>query len=233
MTAKKEDLRKKIVGLFFQSDEVQPDKPPTDGATATSTARTAPTLTASPSMAITVNAPGDVNEQIAHTLSNALEKANCEGYDYFEYAKTIEALRATIPSEMALFQTAFATGTVMGVTKKKLLESADIYLKALLAKEQEFKNEVDQRTAETVNRREKELQDIDKIAAAKATEIQKLSTEISALTEKKNTLAKEITEQRQKIEVVKADFATTLSVFTGKIKADREKIDKYIAASVQ
>jgi len=229
MAAQKTEIGKKILGLFVQFDGAEnagqqsPEKAP-------AAPPSAPVSATSPPVANTPAplAGGAVNEQIARSLSAALEEANIEGFDYFEYAKTIDALRPTIPSEMTLFQTAFATGTVMGATKKKLLDSADVYMRALELKEREFKEEVRSRTNDTVLQREKEAQDIDTTIAQKNAEIQKITNEINQLAERKNRLVSEIAENRSKIEKVNADFASTLAAFTGKIRADKERIDKYI-----
>lgn len=186
-----------------------------------------------PATAIPVSVPtmqaGKADEAISSNFVKALEKANLPGYDYFEFAKTVEALRPTLPAEQTLFQTAFASAVVMSVSKDKLLETAQHYLSVLDAKAQEFNQVVQQRTADTVTKREKDIADSDAAIKAKAEQIQKLTEEMNVLTTQKTATANEISENRMKIEQVQINFMATFDIFANKIKGDIDKIKKYIA----
>jgi peptidoglycan hydrolase CwlO-like protein len=161
-------------------------------------------------------------------LTEALEQANLEGYDYFEFAKTIDSLKPTLPSEQTLFQTAFISGKVMGASKEKLVQTASTYLEVLNKKAQEFDTVCQSKIQETVTSREDELKNMETAIQEKAAQIQRLTEEINQMTAQKTQVTNEIAENRVKIETKRNNFAATLRMFTGRISADVEKINRYI-----
>jgi hypothetical protein len=173
-------------------------------------------------------AEGKTDTAIAENLANALEEANIDGYDYFEYAKTLEALSATIPSEQVRYQTAFASAGVMGATKEKLIETAQHYTNILNEQGEKFSGFVAQQIEQNVTSKESGLTQIDSSIQEKAELIQKLTQEINELTQQKTEIANEVAENKIKIERVQNDFAATLKVFLNKIKKDMDKISTYI-----
>lgn len=176
---------------------------------------------------------GQQNENIAESLAKSLEEANLEGYDYFEFAKTLEALKPTMPAEQTLYQTAFASGSVMGATKDKLIQTAQHYLDILGKKQEEFGIAVQQQTEATVTSKEQELATMDEQIKDRADKIQALTDEINAMTNQKTEMVNEISANKVKIEQVKNDFAATLQVFVSKISRDMERIEKYLGTPTQ
>lgn len=174
-------------------------------------------------------ASGQTDENIAASLSEALQVANIEGYDYFEYAKTLDALKPTITAEQTLFQTAFASASVMGVTKQKLIDTAQHYLGVLDKKSSEFEEAMKTKIGESVTGKENESKSMDGEIKSRAETIQKLTEEINQLQAKKTQLTNEASDNRIKIERVRNNFAATLQIFVEKIKSDLEKINKYLA----
>ena len=210
------DMGKKLRSLFWADDEDEQQVPAASAQ--------APIAAPAPS-----SGQGRKDDNVARTLQAAIDEANIGGYDYYEFAKTLDALTPTISAEQALFQTAFATGTVMGATKAKLLETANSYLTLLGTKEKEFEATAQQRFDQTVAKRETELPAIDAKIKEKSEQIRKMTEEIHALTASKTLVANEIAESKAKIEQVRNNFAATLQVFTAKITSDIEKIQKYLS----
>ena len=176
---------------------------------------------------------GQQNENIAVSLSKALDEANLEGYDYFEFAKTLEALKPALPAEQTLYQTALASGSVMGATKDKLIQTAQHYLDILGKKQEEFNQAAQVQINETVIDKEQGVVDLDNQIQVKAEQIRKLTDEINSLTNKKVEVTNEISANKVKIEQVKNDFAATLQAFMSKIHGDMERIEKYLGTSTQ
>ncbi len=216
---------KKLLNLFIEVEN-EPDIKKEDAGKRKTVANAAP----EPNRTVPVNvSAGTTDDAIAKNIADALEKANLSGFDYFEYAKTLDALKTTIPAEQTLYQTAFASGTVMGAGKKSLLDSANHYITVLDKEAEKFAVSVQQRIQQTVTVKEEQVRSIEKTINEKAAQIQKLTNEINALSNEKNTVVNVISENRVKIEKVRNDFAATLQVFLGKIRGDIEKIQKYIA----
>lgn len=213
---------KSLMGLFVQSDEEENSKAPSETPTNTGIPPETPKQRTIPEPA------GAQDEQIAQILSETLEKANLEGFDYFEFAKIIDFLKPTLPAEQTLYQTAFISGNTMGATKEKLIQAANFYLDVLKKKANEFEGTCQSKIQETVTIREKELKDMETAIQEKATTIQKLTEEINQMTLQKTKVTNEISENRIKIETKRNNFNATLQLFTNRISTDIEKISKYI-----
>lgn len=206
----------KIAGLFFEKTESVSKEPMKQVSTPQ------PTVIAPP------DPTGKVNEDIQKSLLEALEKANLEGFDYFEYAKALDVLKTAIPAEQTRFQTAFATAAVMGVTKAKLLDTANHYLNALKTKESEFTKVVSEKIKNDVTGLEAQLPELQKSIQVKAEQIQKLTEEINAVQAKSTEITNQISENKIKIERVQNDFASTLKIIVDKIGSDIQKIQTYL-----
>lgn len=211
------DVAKKLKSLFWTEDDDETQAPAANAQPA-----------AGASAPLSSAGKGQKDGNVARTLTAAIDEANIEGYDYYEFAKTLDALKPTIPAEQTLFQTAFASASVMGATKAKLIETANHYLSILETKQKEFDDSAKQRFDQNVTKREEELPDIDAKIKEKNEQIRKLTAEINEFTLSKTSVANEIADNRAKIEQVRSNFVATLQVFTGKIKSDIDKIQKYL-----
>lgn len=223
---------RKILNLFVEMEDepVEKDAPSSSvgKAPAPRAANVPPPLPVASGSA--QSAPqGAADEVIAKNIADALEKANLAGFDYFEYAKMLEALKPTIPAEQALYQTAYTSGMVMGANKKMLTDSAGHYLSVLDRESRNFAETVRKRIDDSVKGKEAQIESIDAAIKEKAAAIAALTEEINRMSEQKNSILNEVTENKIKIEKVQNDFTTTMQLFTGKIRSDLEKIERYIA----
>jgi Skp family chaperone for outer membrane proteins len=211
-------IGKNILGLFVQVQEEE-DKESTTESTST------------PEKSVSLpsdSSTGTQDETVAKLLTDALEKANIEGFDYFEFAQMLQALKPSLPSEQTLFQTAYTSGKVMGATKEKLVQTARVYIDVLNKKAKEFEAACQAKVDELITGREKNLQGMDAAIQEKAAAIQKLTEEINAMSTEKTKMTNEIGENRIKIETKRNNFSATLQTFVGKIQGDIDKIGKYI-----
>lgn len=221
---------KKLKGIFFdygEDSENSEEKEEKKEEVVTEKNPTIPAPTAMPASP-SENIMGETNEQIMDSLAKALENANLEGFDYFEFAKILDNLKEKMPSEQARFQAAFASANVMGAKKEKLLETAQHYLNTLDEENNKFETFYADQLKRTVEDKENRLNEIDLEISSVNETIEKLTNRINDLTNEKGTINNEIIENRGKAEKVKNDFTHTLSIFLKKIKNDIEKINKYI-----
>lgn len=213
---------KGIMNLFFKIED--------DGVDTKAPAKEEKVVAQQPSFA--PSAPSLIAQEDANIkkeLSDALEKANQPGYDYFELAQSIAAQASIIPSEAQRFQSTFAVVSPMGVTPDKLIASAQFYLNVLKGKEDEFNKTVAQHMAESVTGREEEAKKFDGDMLAKSEQIKQLTEEINALQQKKTAIINEVSSSRAQIEQVKNNFNATLKVFVDRINSDIEKIKTYLS----
>jgi hypothetical protein len=171
---------------------------------------------------------GQEDAEIKKQLAAALEAANQPGYDYFEFAKSVDALASTLPGEALRFQSTFAVATSMGLSAEKLLSSAQFYLEVLKKKEDEFEGAVGKHSKDSIDTKEKSMLDMDSQMKTKSDQIQKLTEEINALQQQKTTTINEVTAAKAEIEKVRNNFSATMKIFTSRISGDIEKIKSYL-----
>jgi len=215
------NIGKSLLGIFIQmEDDDKKDSAPEP------TPNTVPA--AVPASGPTDTIPGALDELVVKMLSEAIDNANLEGFDYYEFAQMLAALKPSLPSEQALFQTAFTSSKVMGATKEKLIQTAGVYLELLNKKSQEFEGACQEAVKTLVTSREDELKKMDEAIQEKAKAIQTLTEEINNMTAQKTQITNTIGENRLKIDTSRNNFTATLQTFTGRIQGDIEKISKYI-----
>ena len=146
--------------------------------------------------------------------------ANIPGPDYFEFSKMVAALKA-VPDEFTRYTAAFAGLLVQGLTREKLLSTAEEYLKVLDTDAAHFHSTVEAALQEKV-------QDKKAQAEEKATRIQALSKEINDLQSQIAVLQAEISDSEQKITGRSGDYTVESTARKQQIVADIEKIKQYI-----
>jgi hypothetical protein len=171
---------------------------------------------------------GKPDQAVLTNLSQVLEEANLEGFDYFEFAKIIENMMASIPSEQVRYQAAFATAAAMNASKQKLLDTADHYITVLSGEADKFSAIVAEQTQSTVTSKEESVKTIDVAISEKANLITQLTQDINELTSNKTNILNEASESKIKIQKIQNDFAACLKIFIDKINGDKAKINQYI-----
>jgi len=218
------NIGKSFMGLFVQVDDTSKPPAPETKSEANITMKSA-SISTSP---VAGSPAGTQDDTVLQLLSEAIDKANVEGFDYYEFAQMLQALKPTLPSEQTLFQTAYTSGKVMGASKEKLIQTAGVYLDVLKKKSQEFEGACQAKIDELVTSREKDLKNMESAIQEKAAAIQKLTEEINQMTAQKTQVTNEISENKVKIETKRNNFAATLQVFTTRIQGDIDKINRYI-----
>jgi hypothetical protein len=147
-------------------------------------------------------------------------EANIPGPDYFEFSKMVAALKA-VPDEFSRFCAAYAGLQVQGLTKEKLLSTAQEYLRVLDTDAARFHSTVEAALQEKVHGKKAEAEE-------KSERIRALSKEISELQSQIVALQAEIRESEQKITGRSGDYTAESSARKQQIAADIEKIKQYI-----
>ena len=147
-------------------------------------------------------------------------EANIPGPDYFEFSKMVAALKA-VPDEFSRFCAAYAGLQVQGLTKEKLLSTAEEYLRVLDADAERFHSTVESALQEKVHGKKAESEE-------KSQRIRDLSKEIGDLQNQIAVLQAEIRESEQKITGRSSDYAAESGARNQLIASDIEKIKQYI-----
>lgn len=176
-----------------------------------------------------VQAPsGSVDEKITDALFKALADNNMQGFDYFEFRQSLQTLSKMPLDEATQYKSAFATASTMGVTKEKLLESADYYQKVLLKEKDKFDNAVKGQSDSNVIKRKQEMETLQKTILEKSATIKRLTEEIDSHNKLIEDIQKTISEAEGKINDTVQNFEISFNAVSGAILQDIEKMKVHL-----
>ncbi|MEZ4885487.1 MAG: hypothetical protein R3E32_12215 [Chitinophagales bacterium] len=169
-----------------------------------------------------------VSEKYYTMLMKAIEMNNLEGFDYLEFKHSLTALKNIPIDEPTKFQTAFATASTMGLTKQKLVESADFYKKVLEKEKDSFRNELQKHIGERLHKNEARTTDLAQMIQQKSEQIKKLTQEISQNQAELDKTRQQIEELKEKVQEERDSFVGTYDHLFAQMDKDVENINKYL-----
>ncbi len=169
-----------------------------------------------------------LDQKSVEFLTNALEKSNLPGFDYIEFKLSLGALAQLNMDEATAFKSSFATASTVGLTKMKLLETAEHYKKVLKDEKSQFdvalQNQMQQRVAskqqEVVKLKEQIAKHEEKIAQLKE-QVAKFQTTIDGADA-------QIDAAKQKINSTQVSFNSTHQSILNQIEKDIENIQMHL-----
>ncbi|HET7896783.1 MAG TPA: hypothetical protein VFL47_03920 [Flavisolibacter sp.] len=201
------NIGKKILSAFVEVTEAE--KPP---ATAETTFRVA--SQGSPQVVAG-------NSKFRQHFESLFADANLPGPDYYEFAKMVEAM-TVIADEKSRYLAAFAGLTVQGLSKEKLLSTAEEYLKMVETDAAAFQQTLEATLKEKVQDKQQEREDING-------RIQQLSQEITELRNRLADLQNEIKENEEKIYGNSNSYKEAAESMKAKISSDIERIQQHVS----
>lgn len=182
----------------------------------------------SPNPGMAVPAGGDTQEFIDY-FKKVFADANIPGPDFNEFVSALDMLKAQPMDEQSKYVSIFASMTVQGVTKQRLIDTAQVYIDKFAEKHQSFTaalqdmndNEIGGRQA-AMDNLAKENNDID-------VEMKRLADKKMANAEEINKMNMELNEQSTKLSIKKTNFESTYNKMVNEIKVTVENIKRYIA----
>ena len=171
---------------------------------------------------------GNLDDRSLDFLTKALEKNNLKGFDYLEFKLSLSRLAGMELEEQLAFKSAFATATTVGLTKEKLVSSAQHYKKVLAQEKQQFdvalKNQFDRRI-------KSKKAEVDKLKAQilkwKA-QIEQLQNQIAKSQATIDGADQNIQAEVDKIENTKHNFEKTHQSILAQIDQDLANVQRYI-----
>lgn len=161
-------------------------------------------------------------------LTQAIERSNLPGFDYFEFKRAVETLISMHIEEATAYKSAFTTASTVGVTKEKLIETAGYY-KNLIEKEQEaFGKALESQHQTKVVAKQNESQRLrDQIERHKA-EIQRLQDEVGSYLQQIENAESFAKTESEKLAKTKEGFEFTQKAVLLQIEKDIETMHKIL-----
>ena len=156
-------------------------------------------------------------------LLKAIEKNNQSGFDYLEFKQALIRLNNMEVDPDTAIKTAFATASTIGLTKGKLLESADYYLTVLKEEFKQFNNALDKQMESKVHSKEKQKSSLESKKTMIEKKINALQSELNEVEKKLTSIDDEAEAARNRIEETSERFGQTLHALTKRIETDMER----------
>lgn len=169
-----------------------------------------------------------IDEKSFVFLIKALERNNLPGFDYIEFKQAMQALQALQIDTTTAIRSAFATASTVGLTRDKLLETAEHYQKILMQEKAQFDQALEKQVMERIETRRTETRKLQEKIAQYKEQIRKLEAEINAHQQKIDDTDKDIREAETRIESSHQRFDSTFQEILKQIKADLELINQHI-----
>lgn len=127
------------------------------------------------------------------TLESIIEKENLPGPDVYELITSVKELQVSGLSEDQAYRSSFTAFKSMGLTKDKLIETANHYLSILSSVYSEFQTDI-------IGKKQDELTKLDEYRTQLMKEIESKTSELNELGIKRNSLNTEVISTKQEID---------------------------------
>ena len=174
--------------------------------------------------------PSLENPVFIEALASALKEKALLDYDYMKFIEGKKAMSAVVPDEAVCFKVAFLAVKALGVTKQKLITTAQFYLSVLVDERKEFLSGLDDQMKDKVGGSQQRLQDIEKQIASKIAKIAEITTQLEQEGKEKIELEGAITEWTEKIKTTSAEFEISYQKMHNTIEQDIVKINTLLDA---
>ncbi len=169
-----------------------------------------------------------LDQKSVEFLTNALEKSNLPGFDYIEFKQSLGALAAMNMDEATSFKSAYATAATVGLTKMKLLETAEHYKKVLNDERSQFDVALQKQMEQRVAGKQKEVEKLKEQIKKHEEKIAQLKEQIAKFQGTIDGADAQINEAKEKINSTQVSFERTHQSILNQIEKDIDNIQKYL-----
>lgn len=161
-------------------------------------------------------------------LTHALSKNNLKGFDYIEFKVSLSRLTELNMPEETAFKSAFATASTVGLTKDKLVTTAQHYKQVLAKEKQQFDLALNNQLEKRVMGKKKEVEKLKKKIVDWEEQIAKLKEQIARSQATIDDADNHIQGEMNKIETTKSNFENTHQHILEQIELDLQNIQRYL-----
>jgi hypothetical protein len=169
-----------------------------------------------------------LDEKSVEFITKAIEKANLPGFDYVEFKMALTNLAKMNIDEATAIKSAYGTAMTMGLTKEKLLETANHYKNILLKEKEQFDAASIKQQDNKIGNNLKQADELQKKIVDNELTIKRLQQEIDESRIKIRDLDYEREQVSSKIEEAKTKFLFTHQSILNQIEKDIENISSYL-----
>lgn len=169
-----------------------------------------------------------IDSKSASSLLKALKTNNLDGFDYLEFKQSLRALLHMNMDIGTALKSAFATASTMGVTKEKLVKSADFYRGILSKEKQQFDSALQRQIQQKVVSKKEETESFKEKIGLHEKKIEQLKKEMEAMQQQIDNADQIIQEEKSKLEAINTNFESTFNSIVAQIDQDVKNINNFI-----
>ncbi len=169
-----------------------------------------------------------LEQKFVSIFIKALEKNNQPGFDYIEFKQSLGVMAKMNIDESTAIRSAFATASTVGLTKKKLLDSAKFYGKVINQEKEHFDAALNKRINSKVGGKIKEVEKLKEQIIKYKEKIEQLQAQIEKHQHTIDTADEQIQAEKEKIVGTQNNFEQTHEDFISQLKADIENFNTYL-----
>jgi len=168
------------------------------------------------------------NSKMQTALITAISKNASEEFDYLKFKVSVEKMIEMGMDRATAIKSAFATASVMGITKNKLVSSAKRYKASLDKEKDQFAVALKNKIAKNVDGKRVEAVKLKKEIQLHKEKIAKLLKEIEIYEDKIAQVDDVVNDAKEKIELTRNDFRATFDAIYSQIEEDIINIETNI-----
>lgn len=169
-----------------------------------------------------------VDPNLIAQMEQVFTESNFEGLDMFEFIATLKNYENLPLAENTKYETAFATLSGLGLTKSKILETAEQYKVIFEKCKSEFIADMDNEVKSSVDALNNEAEILTHDNVKKIEDISRINQEIIINQEKIGKLKGDAVVNSNTLSNKKSTFENSYAVFINKISYHIENVNKYI-----
>ena len=155
-----------------------------------------------------------LEQKFVSLFIKALEKNNQPGFDYIEFKQSLGVMAKMNIDESTAIRSAFATASTVGLTKKKLLDSAKFYGKVINQEKEHFDAALNKRINSKVGGKIKEVEKLKEQIIKYKEKIEQLQAQIEKHQHTIDTADEKIQAEKAKIVGTQNNFAVSYTHLT-------------------
>jgi len=165
------------------------------------------------------------NSKMQTALIAAISKNASEEFDYLKFKVSVKKMLDMGMDKETAMKSAFATASVIGITKNKLVSSAKKYKGTLDKEREQFAIALKNKIAKNVDGKKVEAERLKKEVVSHKEKIAKFLKEIELFENKIGQVDDVVAEAQKKIESTRNDFKATFDAIYSQIEEDIINID--------
>lgn len=161
-------------------------------------------------------------------FQKVFSNSNLPGPDYFEFSTMKNTPSMSVIPESARFAACFSALNVQGLTKQKLIETAQQYVQILELDATDFSSQLETKYKETVGKMTEEASHLNDLVQTSTKQIEELNKTILDASSRRQQLTVEISNQEQTLKTKKSFYDFALAQMKQTISDDVSKVNQYI-----